>query len=79
VSNASESIYNRAAIKAAKDASCFHCLRTYPAAEVIQWCDKGNTAICPHCGSDAVIAGILNSEVLRVLNARWFRPDEAKR
>ena len=37
---------------------CFGCLQIFEAAEVIDWIDDGESPLCPHCGMDAVMAGV---------------------
>ena len=34
---------------------CFHCLNVFNGSAVTRWADNGETAICPHCGYDAVL------------------------
>ena len=40
------------------ECGCFCCLQTFPAAEVIDWIDDGDTPLCPHCGIAAVLPGV---------------------
>ncbi len=60
--------YPRSAIKAAfgnmelveksEQCSCYHCLKTFPAAEIDEWIEEDtppNTACCPYCGIDSVL------------------------
>lgn len=40
---------------------CYYCLETFPSDKIVEWVDEddseeGQTAICPFCGIDAVIA-----------------------
>jgi hypothetical protein len=41
-------------------------------AEVADWTDRGNTALCPHCQIDAVVPRQLDMPTLEALNLRWF-------
>lgn len=57
---------------------CFSCLRIYPPSEITQWVrrDDDETAVCPHCSTDAVLPSAtvdLTPELLSAMNARWFR------
>ncbi|HEY5922917.1 MAG TPA: hypothetical protein VIV11_14660 [Kofleriaceae bacterium] len=51
---------------------CFFCFRTFLPTAIRIWIDKNQTALCPHCGIDAVIgtaAGFkLDDRFLRRLN-----------
>ena len=51
---------------------CFYCLRTYPATEVIDWIDDGETPLCPHCGIDAVMAEVTDLGTLLAMRSRRF-------
>ena len=60
---------------------CFHCLRTFPPMFVTHWVDKddegvGQTALCPHCGMDAVLGSAsgfaITQELLQEMNQHWF-------
>ena len=58
---------------------CFYCRAIYEPAEIVEWIDDddtgvGQTALCPRCGIDAVIAireGI-DTEFLGAMHGRWF-------
>lgn len=53
---------------------CFHCLRVYDAAEVIDWIDDGETPLCPYCGVDAVMIGVTDlMELLAMHRIRFGR------
>jgi hypothetical protein len=52
------SSWHRQALLASDVAGCYHCLSEFPPSTVSTWCDggrPGQTAICPHCGVDAVV------------------------
>jgi NAD-dependent SIR2 family protein deacetylase len=55
---------------------CFHCRRTFPPAEVSEWTDGGQTALCPRCGIDSVLgdaSGLaLDARFLGAMHERWF-------
>lgn len=56
---------------------CFYCRRTFPTAEVADWVDDHNTALCPRCGIDSVIGSASNypvgeSAFLDAMNKLWF-------
>jgi hypothetical protein len=63
---------NRAEIENHSTCSCYFCLRSFLKEEVIEWVDKGETALCPHCGIDALIPGVVSSELLTSAKIRFF-------
>lgn len=49
---------HRKQLLASEIAACFHCFAEFPPTTVRDWTDgelPGATAICPHCGIDAVV------------------------
>lgn len=71
------SVKNREEIHAAKMCGCYDCQHIFPAEEIEEWTDGGLTAVCPFCGTDAVIPHIpgivkLSRELLSALNERYF-------
>lgn len=53
--------YNRRALRRDSLCGCYFCLRIYNPKEIVEWCaekcrGRGVTAVCPHCGVDAVIS-----------------------
>lgn len=56
------------------ECGCFHCLTVFPAAEVIDWADDGNTPLCPYCGSDAVVEVTDLVELMRLHRQRFGGP-----
>jgi len=72
---AKASFHNREEIKGAEECACYHCLETFPSAEVVEWADKDRTAVCPRCGIDAVIPRrVASDRLLRHMQAYWFKP-----
>jgi hypothetical protein len=74
--------WNRAALGASDLCGCFSCLETYPPSLIDEWCDEDErgveqTAICPGCSVDAVLASAsgvpLTPEFLAAMHAYWFR------
>jgi hypothetical protein len=70
------SISHRVEIAASTRCGCFHCLAKIAPGLIREWCDDGQTALCPNCGIDALIgdaAGFpLDQSSLRRMNAHWF-------
>lgn len=58
-----------------KEAGCYYCNSIFPTDKIVEWCDKGSTALCPNCGIDAVIPNE-NSElthaILTEMHQYWF-------
>jgi hypothetical protein len=70
---------NRKGLSQTTHAACCHCLKKLHPLEVLEWCDEdedgvGQTALCPHCGIDAVVAysGNLDDDWLRTYGAKLF-------
>jgi hypothetical protein len=70
---------NRMELEASEVCGCLECERIYFPSEIVRWLEdeSGNeTAVCPHCGVDAVVgsaSGIpIMPGVLRRAHARWF-------
>lgn len=71
------SINHRSKIIKDKKCGCFYCLKIFSPKEITDWIeDKNGTAICPHCGIDAVIgesSGFpLTEEFLLKMKNYWF-------
>ena len=47
---------NRELLRQDQVCGCFYCLKIFHSKEIVQWIPEGaGTAICPYCGTDAVI------------------------
>jgi hypothetical protein len=66
---------NRMELEASEVCGCIACEWIYFPSEVVRWLEDG-TALCPHCGVDAVVgsaSGIpIMPGVLRRAHERWF-------
>jgi len=55
---------------------CFSCAQTFAVSAVEKWIDKGETALCPRCGVDAVIGSAagyaLTPSFLEEMHDYWF-------
>ena len=71
-----DSIYHAAQVHASEQCGCFYCLEIFPSTEIEEWLDNNTTAICPHCGIDAVIAETaerkINKAFLQNMKSQWF-------
>ncbi len=69
-------LYNADEIKEGKECGCISCERIFPVGEVEEFIDEGKTALCPYCGTDALIAdssGIqLSAIFLSEMNKKYF-------
>lgn len=80
---------NRAELEASRLCGCCSCMEVFPADEIVAWTGldmnnfnnpdtaSGETALCPRCGSEAVIgdkAGFgLTPDFLSRMNQAWFQ------
>ena len=72
-----KSIRNRHVLRASSVCGCFYCISTFDYNSIEDWCDDGDTALCPNCGIDSVIgddAGFPagDDEFLRAMHMHWF-------
>ena len=69
-------MHNRKDLENSSICGCFHCLALFNPKQIKEWTDEDNTAVCPFCSIDAVLAetcGIhLDTIVLNKLNTYWF-------
>lgn len=67
---------NKNELMKASQCGCFYCLNIFTPKEITNWCDNGNTALCPYCGIDSILYDNpiypLNSEFLEKMNKYWF-------
>lgn len=47
--------YHRKEIEAGEFITCYYCFGLSSVKSIKEWCDRGQTAICPKCGIDAVV------------------------
>lgn len=79
--------FHRDVIEKSTLCGCFYCLRGFAPSEIKEWTDrkrhktgevfdKPQTAICPHCGIDAVIGDAsgypIDGYFLNEMKAYWF-------
>jgi hypothetical protein len=68
---------NKTTMKNVDEGACFYCGQTCKYEDVKEWLGKkSSTAMCPHCGIDAVMpvyAPYVKSEkVIGMMMVRWF-------
>ncbi|HEY1939669.1 MAG TPA: hypothetical protein VGJ33_17195 [Candidatus Angelobacter sp.] len=70
------SFKNRDEIDKSTHCGCFYCEKNFPPAEIWEWVDDEQTAMCPFCGIDSVLGNFhgfeLSKEFLHSMNERWF-------
>ena len=70
------SSYHREGLATVQKCGCFYCLEIFLSNEIEDWTDSGNTALCPHCGIDAVITEaqeqLLDRKFLSAMHNYWF-------
>lgn len=70
-----KSSLNRKEIETSKLCGCYYCLDIFFSREILEWCDKGETALCPKCGIDSVIGDtdvIITEQLLKKMKKHWF-------
>lgn len=69
-------IRNRAEIRQSRNCCCIDCRHIFPAGEVVDWIDDGQTAMCPYCDTDAVIGDAslyqLTEDFINTLHNEYF-------
>jgi uncharacterized CHY-type Zn-finger protein len=68
---------HRKDLLASEVAACYHCFAKFSPETIIEWCDgeaHDKTAICPHCGVDAVVGfnGLIDDTWLKTEHDRGF-------
>jgi hypothetical protein len=70
------SMKNKRSIEESETCGCYHCLSVFSKHDITEWTDNGETAICPKCKVDSVLAqtyGVpLDIEHLQILQTHWF-------
>lgn len=67
------SFRNRQLLEASEACACYSCLGRFDVAEIVQWVDDHQTAVCPRCGIDAVVPGQRYTDAELVeLEKEWF-------
>lgn len=83
-SHSLESVYkhsknNKQEIEKSDTCGCFYCRELFIPKEIEDWVkdDKGDTALCPYCKIDAIIANAsgfdVNKKLLEDLHKRYFK------
>lgn len=69
---------NHKSLSKAKKCGCFYCCTIFNPAEIVEWVEQDDSAVCPHCGIDSVIPESetgeyeLTEELLKEMYKVWF-------
>ena len=66
---------HRALLRESELCGCFHCTTVFNVAAIEEWVDSDRTALCPHCGIDAVIPIPTPNDflaLLKCMHKTWF-------
>lgn len=63
---------NKPVLEQGEDASCFYCCTTFKVAGIKEWIRSEQTALCPRCGIDSVLPGLLEQSFLQEMQDYWF-------
>ena len=59
-----------------ENCGCFYCLAVFKPNEILEWIDKGKTALCPKCNIDSVIGSAsgypIDEKFLVEMESHWF-------
>ena len=70
------SINHRELLDRSRRCACYACLAVFSRRDIRRWTDDGQTALCPHCGFDAVLPGAaglsIRRESLISIRKFWF-------
>ena len=66
------SFNNHSALAQARVAGCYACLSVFAPEQVVRWTFDDTTAVCPHCGVDAVLPGADDPAELLEARALWY-------
>ena len=67
---------NRPLVTNTEHCGCYGCLAEFAPQEIKEWTDEGETALCPFCGIDSVLADnedcAISKEFLEKIHRYWF-------
>jgi hypothetical protein len=70
-------IHNKKQLLECEKAGCYYCKQIFNTANITDYLKDGNTAVCPECGIDCVIAETSGFEItpeeLDKLHKYWFK------
>ncbi len=69
------SMYNKESLSKSDICGCFYCREIFKPNKIKEWCDKGQTALCP-CTIDSILASHdmeVNQELLEQMHEYFFK------
>jgi hypothetical protein len=66
---------HRTEIEGSDHCGCYFCFRIFPPSTIKNWVEGGQTALCPHCGLDAVVGSAhcqIDDNFLRRMHQQYF-------
>ena len=70
------SIFNRVEVESSALCGCFYCFAIFAPADISEWIDDGQTAMCPKCPIDSVIGSAsgfpITPEFLHRMHDKYF-------
>jgi len=68
--------HHRAELQGSELCGCFYCDAIFSPAQITQWVDDGQTALCPKCEIDSVIGSAsgypITKNFFERMHAHWF-------
>jgi hypothetical protein len=66
------SLNNRRHISRWTHCGCYQCEAVFPGQHITNWTDVGQTAFCPRCDCDSVLANVTDRKFLHDARLYWF-------
>lgn len=66
---------NKKHIEESNMCGCYNCIKVFHKNEIAEWTDNSQTALCPFCKVDSVIADsvtTINQETLQTIKNYWL-------
>jgi NAD-dependent SIR2 family protein deacetylase len=63
---------NKEQIQLVEQCGCYCCLEVFASKDVVEWTDKGDTALCPKCKADCVLPSVTNFGELSSIRKYWL-------
>ena len=71
------SMKNKRFIEESESCGCYNCLKVFSKHDIAEWTDAGETALCPFCKVDSVLAqtyGLpLDQNSLKIVHDYWLK------
>ena len=70
---------NRDRLGMTKSCGCYNCKKIMLVSDIKNWTDNGQTAICPLCDTDCILAEVsdpVTEDVLITIHKHWLTKSE---